>query len=122
MKPDPRDGTALLVMLAIILGLGMLANTAERLPIPKIDVLEPVALALVAVGAVALVAVLALRRWGIGRALSRRVRVQMVPTDGFDPRTRGDPAVRRRSRPQPPRGSRSARSSGQRGSGAAVER
>ncbi len=85
MNPDSRDGAALLVMVAVVVAGALVKTAVGGVAVPTVGTPALGAVAVAVGSALAVVAVLALRRWGTGRALSRRVRVQMVPTDGFDP-------------------------------------
>lgn len=84
-EPEPRD-TAAIVLLASGLLIALLATSALRWLPTLGDLLTfPLALTPIVAAVLVLAGLLTVRRRVIGRALSRRVRVQMVPTDAFDP-------------------------------------
>lgn len=82
---ESRDATAILLLA------GALAITAVGTRLPSLlslrlgESARALALVAVVVASLVLVGLVVLRRWAIGRALGRRVRVQLVPTDAFDP-------------------------------------
>lgn len=84
-KAESRDIAAVLLMTGGLLTYLVVTHAGGWLA-PLVTVARrPPVLAAAVMLLVALLGLLALRRRLIGRALGRRVRVQMVPTDDFDP-------------------------------------
>lgn len=84
-ESEPRDTAVIVVLSGGLLAALALAEAPRRLETLGTLVTSPPAIALIVALVLGLLGLHALRRRLIGRALRRRSRVRMVPTDDFDP-------------------------------------